>query len=530
MRETDKAIMFLNQAQQSAEAIETDLAKSYVMDEIAITAAKIGEIDEALALFDRVLQIAKTMTSPQFLDNAHAQKRVVASFAAISLASQDTVLLNRACQIAEMMINGEAKAFAFKIVASTYLKFGKTDKASKFLEKAGKIIEMLSDDALLSTFAAFAANMADSTKDTSFLDKAYIFTDAITSEYWKVSALRAIAVSWANLGKLDLAVDLLEQARLMSEAIAGSITSENTRALALSELAESAVLLGDSTEVAKFLESCRQSATQIYDDSYRVRALTAIATSAAKIGNWNQALDIANSNALITSKAESMSAILRVWSEYLAFDKKKDRRDTKPMRDLQTHKKASTEDTAKVVHRNILQYERKSYSKNVRRVFLRSNPLILSEEEVTSMIKQRGFFEVERNKEGRGLQHQYEEVTRQGEKLIIDHTTHLTWQKFSSEKNFKFARAQEYIRELNTQKYAGYNDWRLPTLEEAMSLMEPQKSYMYINSLFFDTYSIWTADTYPYSPSAAEWGWYVEFSKGLAVGDIGFSYPVRAVR
>lgn len=36
------------------------------------------------------------------------------------------------------------------------------------------------------------------------------------------------------------------------------------------------------------------------------------------------------------------------------------------------------------------------------------------------------------------------------------------------------ARAGAYMRRLNVARFADFSDWRLPALEEALSLMEPQ--------------------------------------------------------
>ncbi len=60
----------------------------------------------------------------------------------------------------------------------------------------------------------------------------------------------------------------------------------------------------------------------------------------------------------------------------------------------------------------------------------------------------------------------------------------ITWQK-----------AEEWIEKLNKSRYAGFRNWRLPTLEEAASLLKPGKegSVLYIDPIFDSTQKyIWT--------------------------------------
>jgi len=114
------------------------------------------------------------------------------------------------------------------------------------------------------------------------------------------------------------------------------------------------------------------------------------------------------------------------------------------------------------------------------------------------------------------------------EKLVIDDVTSLMWQQSGSTNSMVYANAEKYIRELNDQRFAGYNDWRLPTLEEAMSLMAPKHHTVFCCDLVFDRKQsqIWTADK-----ESAERAWGVHF-------DYGYCYPyviandyfVRAVR
>lgn len=153
-----------------------------------------------------------------------------------------------------------------------------------------------------------------------------------------------------------------------------------------------------------------------------------------------------------------------------------------------------------------------------------------SDDEVTKWLQELGYYDKRKNPNGKGFQHQYKSVKRHGKKLVIDHATGLTWQQSGSDKSMNYADAEKYIRDLNNQKFAGYTDWRLPTLEEAMSLMEPEKKNgaFYIAPVFDRKQShwIWTA-----SKQSAGRAWFVVFYDGSCNLDVAGVYTyVRAVR
>ena len=83
-------------------------------------------------------------------------------------------------------------------------------------------------------------------------------------------------------------------------------------------------------------------------------------------------------------------------------------------------------------------------------------------------------------------------------KVVLDRASGLMWQQSGSANEISYGEAKEYVARLNSDQFAGYNDWRLPTLEEAMSLMEPteKNSGMYNDPVFDNTQRwIWTSDT-----------------------------------
>lgn len=161
-------------------------------------------------------------------------------------------------------------------------------------------------------------------------------------------------------------------------------------------------------------------------------------------------------------------------------------------------------------------------------IVLRATERKLSEGDVKQMLKSVGLFATDWNKEARGLPHIYETRELAGTKVVVDHITGLMWQQGGSDKELTLADAEKHIQQLNREKFAGNNDWRLPTLEEAMSLMEPAKKNgdLYIDPVFDKTQRrIWTTDKV-----SAGVAWSVYFTLGYCSNFSVFSAYVRAVR
>jgi len=153
----------------------------------------------------------------------------------------------------------------------------------------------------------------------------------------------------------------------------------------------------------------------------------------------------------------------------------------------------------------------------------------LSSDSVMLILQERNFFDSLRNKDAQGLSHFYVAYDAQEESVVLDYTTGLMWQQGGSERSINRNEAKKYVEKLNRGKVAGHNDWRLPTLEEAMSLMESKKMNgdLYIDPVFDKKQQwIWTTDE-----ESAGQAWPVYFSNGYCSRyDIGFYNFVRAVR
>ncbi len=105
----------------------------------------------------------------------------------------------------------------------------------------------------------------------------------------------------------------------------------------------------------------------------------------------------------------------------------------------------------------------------------------LSDDEVREIVISHGFTDGELNPSGAFVNRLY----LHGQHLIVDLMTGLMWQRggldITSIRSMK-----KKIDELNRAGLHGYNDWRLPSVEEAMSLMEasPNDKDIHLNPNF----------------------------------------------
>jgi hypothetical protein len=103
-------------------------------------------------------------------------------------------------------------------------------------------------------------------------------------------------------------------------------------------------------------------------------------------------------------------------------------------------------------------------------VTLPTEPRYIQEDELGHLLKSWGFYDSEENREGRFVNCLVESGHEQ---TVIDLKTQLMWQRGGLDIN-SIRHIRKEIETINAHGFAGYNDWRLPTLEEALSLMEHQ--------------------------------------------------------
>ncbi|MFV1976019.1 MAG: DUF1566 domain-containing protein, partial [Candidatus Scalindua sp.] len=95
--------------------------------------------------------------------------------------------------------------------------------------------------------------------------------------------------------------------------------------------------------------------------------------------------------------------------------------------------------------------------------------------------------------------HKYEVKSISYDKVVVDHSTGLMWHQNGSERFKDKEKIAEWVDNLNLKSYAGFSDWRLPTAEEAASLLEPEQKFgdMYVDTVFDNKQPwIWTGDSY----------------------------------
>ncbi len=102
---------------------------------------------------------------------------------------------------------------------------------------------------------------------------------------------------------------------------------------------------------------------------------------------------------------------------------------------------------------------------------LPSEPAEMSEEDVAALVRRYNFADQERNPNGDFAK----SMVDNGDGLTVtDLATGLMWQRGGVDIMSHRSMRREVAR-INAEGFAGYNDWRLPSMAEALSLLEPEK-------------------------------------------------------
>lgn len=129
-----------------------------------------------------------------------------------------------------------------------------------------------------------------------------------------------------------------------------------------------------------------------------------------------------------------------------------------------------------------------------------------------------------------------------GDGTLTDHATGLMWMKLDTWQELgrlvSWHQGQEFAREKNAGKFAGYGDWRFPTASEAKSLFDPDVSNtdregceVHINLMFPKGcgYTTWTSETRG-AKSALGYDYRADYEYWLAKENDGFPSAVRLTR
>ncbi|GAK53491.1 hypothetical protein U14_04756 [Candidatus Moduliflexus flocculans] len=151
---------------------------------------------------------------------------------------------------------------------------------------------------------------------------------------------------------------------------------------------------------------------------------------------------------------------------------------------------------------------------------LRQQPMRLSADQIVRLINANQFHHpADWSKYGLApsltgsVRHDYAQKEAQGVQVVIDYATHLMWPQVVPEQAYRWQDASKFIDQRNAAQFAGFSDWRLPTVEELASLLEAKKTKygLYLAPFFGDTPRwCWSADLTPDAQSA----WYVSFNSG----------------
>jgi len=146
-------------------------------------------------------------------------------------------------------------------------------------------------------------------------------------------------------------------------------------------------------------------------------------------------------------------------------------------------------------------------------VSLRRRPMHISNQmQITDMLIEYDFYERTKNAHG-AFENAFVD---NNDGTVTDKATGLMWQKGGSSEFLDNRGAKKYVMKLNKQRFAGYRDWRMPTVEESASLLtRRRKNGVHIAPVFdYKQTRCWTIDPSDPNYQHLVGAWLIDFQNG----------------
>ena len=191
--------------------------------------------------------------------------------------------------------------------------------------------------------------------------------------------------------------------------------------------------------------------------------------------------------AQMDAKAKELASQLLASKEKLRRDAAERKALEKELKRLKAERQKQAIKPKELQEKRLVSIPKKVTDDKVYTVKLRDIPTELSRSHIKNIINKHNFFVRDVNERGDFPN----DFVDNGDGTVTDRATNLMWEKGGSSSTLYYWKAKKYISRLNKEKFLGYNDWRIPTLEELCSLLEREinERGQHLSSLFKDTQS-----------------------------------------
>jgi uncharacterized caspase-like protein len=291
---------------------------------------------------------------------------------------------------------------------------------------------------------------------------------------------------------------------------------------------------GHSLFAYYFLKALKENRRQIIDlenlfHAYVWKPVTEIGDQRPNVGRLKTPMDEDGQFVLLTTDTKGQPASAENVDTQLEAEKKRlaaeaarierERRELEQLREkFETQQLLAEQEKRLEAESQRLEEEKlklASIPKSVTapRVSLRKKPLMIPHQMgITRMLAKYNFFDRSKNAFGSFKNN----LIENNDGTVTDEATGLMWQKGGSLELLDNRSGKQYVKQLNSKHFAGYSDWRMPTIEELASLLARSRNKGAHIAPEFESHqtSCWSADKSEPINIAYLGAWIVDFKNG----------------